>query len=54
VLRAYIDHYNRERPHRALEPKPPEPETPGPTSIGEIRRRDRLGGIIHEYYGAAA
>jgi putative transposase len=54
VLRAYIDHYNRERPHRALELKPPEPETPGLTSIGEICRRDRLGGLIHEYYRSAA
>jgi hypothetical protein len=27
--------------------------TPTPT-INEIRRRDRLGGLIHEYYRAAA
>ena len=24
VLRVYVDHYNRERPHRALELRPPE------------------------------
>src|SRR2546426_3415351 len=26
VLRVYVDHYNRERPHRALELRPPEPD----------------------------
>jgi hypothetical protein len=26
----------------------------GETTRGEIRRRDRLGGLIHEYYRAAA
>jgi transposase InsO family protein len=55
VLRVYVDHYNRERPHRALELRPPDPdeqrETPGD---GEIHRRDRLGGRIHEYYRTAA
>jgi putative transposase len=55
VVRVYVDHYNRERPHRALELRPPDRDRrreglPG----GEIRRRDRLGGLIHEYYRAAA
>jgi putative transposase len=54
VLRVFVDHYNTQRPHRALKLQPPEPERPGPTPIGEIRRRDRLGGLIHEYYRAAA
>jgi transposase InsO family protein len=49
------DHYNRKRPHRALELRPPEPdEQPKRTPDGEIHRRDRLGGLIHEYYRAAA
>jgi putative transposase len=53
VLRVYVDHYNTQRPHRALALCPPEPE--GDTSRGgEIWRRDRLGGLIHEYYRAAA
>jgi putative transposase len=26
VLRVYVDHYNRQRPHRALELRPPEPD----------------------------
>ena len=55
VLRVYADHYNRERPHRALELRPPEPdERRHRPPVGEIRRRDRLGGLIHEYYRAAA
>jgi len=28
VLRTYVDHYNRERPHRALELRPPAPDEP--------------------------
>ena len=55
VLRVYVDHYNRERPHRALELRAPESvERPERSPAGEIRRRDRLGGLIHEYYRAAA
>src|SRR5215211_3297761 len=55
VLRVYVDHYNRERPHRALELRPPELDEPRERSPeDEIRRRDRLGGIIREYYRAAA
>jgi len=47
--------YNRERPHRALELRPPElDERRERSPEGEIRRRDRLGGLIHEYYRAAA
>jgi putative transposase len=54
VLRVYVDHYNRERPHRALELQPPEPDTrPQSSPKGEIRRHDRLGGLIHEYRQAA-
>jgi putative transposase len=54
VLRIYVDHYNRERPHRALKLCPPEPEGGAPSGASEINRRDRLGGLIHEYYRAAA
>jgi hypothetical protein len=52
VLRTYIQHYNQERPHRGLAlnpPEPPEIELSG----GDVRRRDRLGGLVHEYYRAA-
>ena len=54
VLRVYVNHYNRERPHRALELRPPEPKAHARSAPGEIHRRDRLGGLIHEYYIAAA
>jgi Integrase core domain len=55
VLRVYVDHYNIHRPHRALKLQSPQPREPPPTqTIGEIERRDRLGGLIHEYYRTAA
>jgi putative transposase len=55
VLRIYTAHYNRERPHRGLALLPPDPTNAHPPpSGGEIKRRDRLGGLIHEYHHAAA
>ena len=56
VLRVYVDHYNTERPHRALGRHPPiatQPPTPPPPQA-TIERRDRLGGLLHEYHLAAA
>ncbi len=51
VLGEYTDHYNNHRPHRTLKQNPPagrvHPPAPG-TSI-RVLRRDRLGGLIHEY-----
>jgi putative transposase len=55
VLRVYVDHYNKHRPHRALKLQPPQPDEPSLTpTTGEIHRHDRLGGLIHEYDRAAA
>jgi putative transposase len=57
VLRVYVDHYNRERPHRSLNLKAPMADESTPRrrdSSGDVHRRDRLGGLIHEYYEAAA
>ena len=55
ALHVYVDHYNRERPHRALDLRPPQPHSQvGPLPTNQIHRRDRLGGLIHEYYQAAA
>jgi putative transposase len=57
VLRVYIDHYNGHRPHRALELTPPMPNRrrrPVNSDPPErVHRRDRLGGLIHEYAAAA-
>jgi len=55
VLGVYVEHYNREGPHRPLRLAPPLADAQsGQPSSAEIRRRDRLGGLIHEYYRAAA
>jgi putative transposase len=54
VLRIYMQHYNHERPHRGLALHPPEPRAPALPRHGHIHRRDRLGGLVHEYYRAAA
>ncbi len=57
VLRIYIDHYNRQRPHRALQLQAPEAQGFATTLLpldARVRRRDRLGGLLHEYYEAAA
>jgi transposase InsO family protein len=54
VLLKFIQHYNAHRPHRSLHQRPPTGATP-PLSAATIRpvRRDRLGGLIHEYVQVA-
>jgi putative transposase len=54
VLRIYVQHYNRERPHRGLALRSPEPPSLKRSSGGDVQRCDRLGGLLHEYYRAAA
>ena len=55
VLGAYADHYNRARPHRGRDLAPPDPGLPAEGALGTIvRRRDALGGLIHEYHREAA
>jgi transposase InsO family protein len=57
VLRVYMAHYNRHRPHRALELQPPDPSADSTTLTaarpGQVRRHDLLGGLLHEYRRAA-
>jgi len=56
ALPVYIRHYNEHRPHRSLDQRPPIEEPPaGPeTNVDlDVRRRDLLGGLIHEYKAAA-
>jgi len=56
VLHEYVAHHNTHRPHRALSQQPPilKPISVR-TSPGDahVRRRDRLGGLLHEYELAA-
>jgi len=59
VLRVFVvDHYNSHRPHRSLNLVPPDPTAPKlrilpPPTPTVVERRDRLGGLIHEYRVAA-
>jgi putative transposase len=56
VLASYARHYNAERPHRGIELRVPDQQSHvEPVAIApEIKRRDLLGGLIHEYYSVAA
>ena len=59
ALHEFETHYNEHRPHRTLHQAAPLRLTPEPTTEQaqivhlDIRRRDRLGGILHEYEHAA-
>jgi transposase len=56
VLRAYLTHYNAARPHRSLALATPAGQPPAARGSPPpaVRRRDVLGGLIHEYGVAAA
>ena len=51
VLSEYVDHYNGHRPHRTLNQNPPAGRADPAAAATNMRvlRRDRLGGLIHEY-----
>jgi putative transposase len=52
VLREYEDFYNTHRPHRTLNqaaPLRPLPDSVTDLNHFRVRRRDRAGGVIHEY-----
>jgi putative transposase len=57
VLREFESYYNQHRHHRTLNSAPLRP-APGPFTEPDrldqldIRRRDRFGGILHEYHNA--
>jgi putative transposase len=60
VLDEYVRHSNDERPHRSLDLLPPRATKGGSTAPGgapaatAVRRRDRIGGLVHEYHQDAA
>lgn len=52
VLAEYVDYYHCARPHQGLAQEVPTPcQRP---REGTIRRRDVLGGILHDYYRETA
>jgi len=54
VLREYLQHFNAHRPHRALDQRPPAGDAPPRPGAGiRVLRRDRLGGLVHEYVQVA-
>jgi hypothetical protein len=55
VLGQYEEHFNTHRPHRGLRqaaPLRPLPSVPADTTASVVRR-DRIGGLLHEYAHAA-
>jgi putative transposase len=60
LLKGYVDHYyNRERPHQAKGNVPlPGADGDEPPIVkfpsGEVRCRQRLGGLLRHYYRRAA
>jgi putative transposase len=58
VFHVFVDHYNAHRPQRSLNLTPPaatgcECATVSSSPPVDLTRRDRLGGLIHEYTCAA-
>jgi putative transposase len=56
ILRIYIHRYNQARPHRGLALETPiggSSTSGGDLRAANVRRRDVLGGLIHEYRAAA-
>lgn len=54
VLAEYEHHFTTHRPHRSLDQAAPLPALPQPDITDtKITRRDRLGGVIHEYMRVA-
>lgn len=52
VLREYEGYFNTARPHQGLGQKIPQPPLEVSTS-GLVKRRDLLGGVLHDYHRAA-
>ena len=54
VLGEFVEHYQEARPHQGLGQQTPSGGPPVQVPGGRVVRRDRLGGLIHEYERAAA
>ncbi len=54
ILKEYVEQYNRARPHRSLELRPPTGDSPLGGRDGQVMLMTRLGGLLREYSRAAA
>ena len=54
LISEYVEHYNTERPHRALEKPPLSADPPEATTKGHVVCKERLGGLLRHYHRAAA
>ncbi len=58
LISEYVDYYHQSRPHRSLNYLPPdrqeEPEEVDTISIGDVVRRESLGGVLSWYERRAA
>ncbi len=54
VLSEFLEHYHQARPHQGRGQRVPcSPTDVTPSTDGQVERRDRLGGLLHEYSRAA-
>ena len=56
MLRDYLIHYNRHRPHQSRQQQPPDIERQPDrdvTGLRSVRRRPVVTGLINEYHHAA-
>src|SRR5215472_13276895 len=54
ILKEYVEHYNRARPHRSLELRPPTGDSPLGDRDAQVMVMTGLGGLLREYSRAAA
>ena len=50
----WVDHYHFERNHQGLDNQLVEPAPEAGQARGEVKRRERLGGLLNYYYRRAA
>jgi putative transposase len=56
VLREYVIHYDRHRPHQSRQQRPPDIETQFIRDVADlrsVRRKPVVAGVINEYRHAA-
>jgi transposase InsO family protein len=53
LIAEYVAHYHRERNHQGLANESIEGVSTRPETVGRIRRRQRLGGLLNNYSRAA-